>query len=212
MNSYDINYLNDAMNCLGEACEYAATVCGIRLDMFMDIFVTGQYAERFGKGEPKIVSGMSGTELARKVLEDAGVDITYAEPLRSFADPAGEFWFGWFFAYLQWYSGKSFKYLLKRISVEKFTELALTLNTGTREWQLAAFDGIREELAGKSPLQQYRKECGFSQKVLSEKTGVNLRTLQQYETGAKDLKKAAAVTLKALADRLGCNIEDLLEE
>ena len=212
MNSYDENYLNDAMRSLGEACEYAAKTCGLGLNQFMELFVTGEYAERFGKGEPAIISGMSGTELAREILKASGYDMDFPEAVRDFDDPPDEFWFGWFFAYLQWYLDRSFKYLLKRISIESFTELAVTLNTGTKEWQIAAFEGIKEELAGKPPIHAYRKECRMSQRVLSERTGVNLRTLQQYETGAKDMKKAAGVTLKALADRLGCSIEDLLED
>ena len=36
-------------------------------------------------------------------------------------------------------------------------------------------------------LQHLRKLAGLTQKQLSELSGVNLRTLQQYETGAKDI-------------------------
>ena len=212
MNPYDINYLNDAMRSLGEACEYAAKSCGMSLDLFMELFTAGEYAQRFGKGEPAIVSGMSGTELAESILKASGYDMEFPDAVRKLDDPPEEFWFGWFFAYFQWYANRSFKYLLRRISIESFTQLAVTLNTGTKEWQLAAFEGIKEELKGKTPLHIYRRECRMSQRVLAERTGVNLRTLQQYETGAKDLKKAAGTTLKALADRLGCSIEDLLED
>ena len=60
-------------------------------------------------------------------------------------------------------------------------------------------------------LQAQRKICGYSQRELAEKVGVNLRTLQQYEIRAKDINKAAASTLLALAKALGCQIEDLLE-
>jgi transcriptional regulator with XRE-family HTH domain len=60
-------------------------------------------------------------------------------------------------------------------------------------------------------LQTQRKISGYSQRELAQKVGVNLRTLQQYEIRAKDINKAAAVTLLALAKSLGCQIEDLLE-
>ena len=62
-----------------------------------------------------------------------------------------------------------------------------------------------------SRLQILRKNCGLSQKSLSEKSGVNLRTLQQYEIRAKDLNKAAVETLLALATVIGCSITDLME-
>ena len=52
-------------------------------------------------------------------------------------------------------------------------------------------------------LQELRKNIGYSQRELAEKSGVNLRTLQQYELKAKDINKAAT-TLLALSKTLGC--------
>lgn len=46
---------------------------------------------------------------------------------------------------------------------------------------------------------------------LSEKSGVTLRMIQQYENRSKDINRAAAETLSALSRVLGCNVEDLLE-
>ena len=40
---------------------------------------------------------------------------------------------------------------------------------------------------------------------------VNLRTLQQYEHGTKDINKASVSSVYALAKTLNCNVEDLLE-
>lgn len=60
-------------------------------------------------------------------------------------------------------------------------------------------------------LQEKRKKVGMTQKRLSEESGVNLRTLQQYETGAKDINKASANTLRALSKVLWCRMEDLME-
>jgi transcriptional regulator with XRE-family HTH domain len=47
--------------------------------------------------------------------------------------------------------------------------------------------------------------------MLARKSGINLRTLQQYESGAKDINKASVTTLKALADTLGVGMEELME-
>jgi DNA-binding XRE family transcriptional regulator len=60
-------------------------------------------------------------------------------------------------------------------------------------------------------LQEQRKKCGYSQRELADMSSVNLRTLQQYELGSKDINKAQAQTVMALANALGCKIEDLLE-
>ena len=60
-------------------------------------------------------------------------------------------------------------------------------------------------------LKQRRTEVGITQKELAEKTELNLRTLQHYEQGSKDLSMAAAITVLRIAKVLGCSIEDLIE-
>ena len=60
-------------------------------------------------------------------------------------------------------------------------------------------------------LQTVRKAIVLTQKELAEKSGVKLRMIQQYEQRAKDINKATASNLFALAQVLGCKAEDLLE-
>ena len=72
-------------------------------------------------------------------------------------------------------------------------------------------NSIIERKTTTTKLQELRKNIGYSQRELAEKSGVNLRTLQQYELKAKDINKAATTTLFALSKTLGCKIEDLLE-
>lgn len=60
-------------------------------------------------------------------------------------------------------------------------------------------------------LKAIRQNSGLSQSQLSDKSGVNLRTLQYYEQGYKDINNAQVITLFKLAQVLGVNIEDLLE-
>jgi len=60
-------------------------------------------------------------------------------------------------------------------------------------------------------LQALRKNSGYSQSELAARSGVNKRMIQQYEIGAKDINKAAGMTLLALARVLGCEVEELLE-
>ena len=50
----------------------------------------------------------------------------------------------------------------------------------------------------------------YSQKMLSQRSGVSLRMIQQYEQGAKDIRKASASGLLALAGTLHCDMEDLI--
>lgn len=60
-------------------------------------------------------------------------------------------------------------------------------------------------------LKTIREERGLSQGKLAEASGVNVRMIQHYEQGAKDINAAAALTVYRLAQALDCKVEDLLE-
>ena len=62
-----------------------------------------------------------------------------------------------------------------------------------------------------SNLKKIREEKKITQAKLSEISGVNLQMIQKYEMGVRDINKAQGITLYALAQVLGCEIEDLLE-
>ena len=85
------------------------------------------------------------------------------------------------------------------------------LHEASEEKCADTMDRITERRSGVSRLQHQRKRCGYSQKELAERSGVNLRTLQQYELKAKDINKASVRTVRSLANVLGCRVEALLE-
>ena len=57
-----------------------------------------------------------------------------------------------------------------------------------------------------------RKEKGYTQKRLAKESNVNLKTIQSYENGFKNINKASGEILYKLAVTLRVPIEDLLEE
>lgn len=61
-------------------------------------------------------------------------------------------------------------------------------------------------------LQAKRKERGLSQSQLAAASGVNLRTLQKYEIGEKDLNGAKLSTLLRLCIALECRLIDILND
>ena len=61
-------------------------------------------------------------------------------------------------------------------------------------------------------LKRIRTEAGMSQSKLAEASGVNVRMIQHYEQGIKDINRAEGMRLYQLAQALGCTIEDLLEK
>lgn len=60
-------------------------------------------------------------------------------------------------------------------------------------------------------LKTIRREAGLSQSKLAEASGVNIRMIQYYEQGVKDINAAGALTVYKLAQALNCKVEDLLE-
>lgn len=61
-------------------------------------------------------------------------------------------------------------------------------------------------------LNRIRIERNISQAKLAERSGVNLRMIQYYEQGVKDINKASALTVYQIATALGVTVEDLLEK
>lgn len=64
----------------------------------------------------------------------------------------------------------------------------------------------------KTALEFYRQSKRYTQKMLSEKSGVNIRMIQHYEQGVKDINKAQADTVYKLAQALECTVEDLINK
>lgn len=60
-------------------------------------------------------------------------------------------------------------------------------------------------------LQRVRKAQGFTQRSLSEATGISLRTIQHWEQGSKDFNQAAAMTVYEVSQALGVDMLELLD-
>lgn len=208
--AYDEKYLEDAMKNLGEALDYAVNDCGISMDKFFELFIASGIATQFEKGVPKFVSGLSGTELVYEIINKSGAGIQLSLPITEY-DYSSAYWCGWIIAYYQWHTGRSFKDIFTNISAVELENLYPTLHEASEEKAVDTINKIIERKGYPTKLQLLRKNCGYSQRELAEKAGVNLRTLQQYELKAKDINKAASGTLLSLAKVLGCHIEDLFE-
>ena len=210
IHAYDNQYLDDAMKCLGEAMDYAANSCQMDMDSFLVLFIGTGYSQQFAAGVPRVVSGLSGTELVMDVLTKSGANMNFPAAQIDY-DYSAQYWCGWILAYYQWHTGRSFKEIQKYITMQEIEKLYPTLHEASEK---KFVDTVNRMILKSNPstrLQAQRKISGYSQRELAVKVGVNLRTLQQYEIRAKDINKAAGATLLALAKALGCRVEDLLE-
>ena len=210
MHAYNKQYLDDAMRNLGEAFDYVANACKMDMDEFLNLFIAGGIAKQFGAGAHKYVSGMSGVELAWKVLENSGKDMEMPDVEITY-ERTPEYWCGWILAYYQWYTGNDFKKIKQHISMDEIYGLYPTLHEASEEkfLDVMAKRISRDDLP--TQLQMLRRAIGYSQKMLADKSGVTLRMIQQYEQRAKDINKASGANLAALEQILGCRMEDLME-
>lgn len=208
--AYDEMYLEDAMENMGEMVDYAVNVYQMDIDEFWELFLSSGMADEFAKGVPKAVCGLSGIEMMHTVLNKVGIEEKEIQ-IQIEYERSREYWSGWILAYYQWLTGKRFQDIYKGINMKEIQRLYSTLHEASEDKFVEVADKILEKNSTVTKLQELRKKCGYSQSELANLSGVNKRMIQQYEIGAKDINKAAGVTLLALARVLGCEVEDLLE-
>lgn len=207
--AYDEIYLDDAMEALGGAVEYAVLFCNVDGQEFLDLFVASGVAEEFGRGNVRYISGMSGIELANHILEKCGKksgDVTELP----YIDYPPEYWVGWILAYYQWYSGKPFSAICRKISYETLDRLYGVLHEADPSKAVSVFDEIMKR-ESETNLARLRKAKGLSQSQLAKSADISVRSIQLYEQRKADINKAQHNHLKALAHVLGCTIDDILE-
>ena len=203
-------YLNDAMRAMGEMLDYAVHDCGCDGDLFFTQFLASGVAEQFERGNPKFVGGMSGVELAMEVVRKSGADMELPDAEAEY-DRSPEYWCGWIVAFYQWYTGVSFREMSQIVFMTEIRKMYPTLHEASELKFVDTVNGIARRKKLPTKLRMLRKACGYSQKELAERSGVNLRTLQEYDNRAMDINRATGGTLTALSKVLGCQVEDLLE-
>jgi DNA-binding transcriptional regulator YiaG len=209
--AYSELYLDDAMCSLGEMCSYAIDDCKLDTDIFYDVFLASTICAQFEKGNPKYITGKSGTELAREVWYQMTGERLLQEPSLC-VDRSPEYWAGWSLAYYQWYRNETFLNLSNHgMNLSKAISMYILHEADVTKF-VDAVDQIVELHSDHetSRLKRLRMYYGYTQKVLSEKSGVTLRMIQLYEQGQNDLAKAQAQVVRALAQTLNCKMEDLL--
>lgn len=207
--AYDEIYLDDAMETLGNAVEYATLFCHIGGQEFIDLFVASGIAEEFGRGNAKYISGMSGMELVQLILEKCGKKTVAFKEL-PYIDYPPEYWVGWILAYYQWYTGKSFSTICRKISYESMSNLYGVLHEADPSKAVDVFNDIMKN-SKETNLARIRKNRGLSQSQLAKKAEISVRSIQLYEQRQTDINKAQHNHLKALSKALGCTIDDFLE-
>ena len=211
IHAYREIYLSNAMSALGDAFDYAINTCNIPGDDFIKLFVVSSISKRMENGEPSLLSGKSGIEIAMEVvLETTGKQLETIPP--ESMERSVEYWIGWAVAYYQWYSARRYSDIFKVLTFNDLQKMYYTLH----EADITKFVDIAEEQIKEhfkdTNLKRICTAYGCTQAELAKLSGVSLRSIQMYEQRRKDINKASADTLYSIAKVLGCTIEDLIEK
>lgn len=208
--AYAEEYLDAAMNYLGDAFDYAVNVCKVSLGEFYDAFTASGFAQQFETGTPRIVLGLSGAELVREIFNK--IDGTIEAPvLEAPLDKSSEYWTGWILAYIQWKTGIPFEEITEYLPVENLRDLYPGLHEAPEDKAVDVFASIYQARKAPTKLYKFRKIKNYSQAKLAEKSGVSLRSLQMYEQRRKNINKASFESVYALSRALNVRPENLYE-
>lgn len=211
MSAYGIEYLDDAMRNLGEMTDYAVNACGMDLEDFWKLFLTTGYAEKFGEGVPRVVSGFSGTELAEEVLRKAGKKDELPEPQVEFTC-SREYWSGWILAYYQWYSEKKFKEIEAGLPVREVVEMYPALHEAPEDKFVEAADRIiRRKEQGKNALRRVRKMAwDIPKRIFQSNRGLRCGVFSSMNREKRRFKKHPQKPCVRLHGHWDAQMEDLL--
>ena len=213
MHAYDEQYLDDAMRNLGEAADYAVNACKMSLQKFFDLFVTTGFATQFGNGVPKIISGLSGTELIHEIVVKAGIEQELPEVQTEY-DCSPEYWCGWIVAYYQWSTGRTFKDIFQNVSAKEIEKLYPTLHEAHEDKFVDVVNSIIERKTTTTKLQELRKNIGYSQRELADKmqlVGIDIdkNAIQRIECGKRFVTD---IEIAAFSKVFDICLEELLKE
>ena len=200
--AYQEIYLSKAQAALGDAFDYTINACHIPGSDFVKLFTASSVSKRMENGEPALLAGKSGIEIAADVL----LETTGKHPETELQEHLGrsrEYWIGWAVCYYQWFSARSYSDIFNVLSYEDLANMYYTLHE--------ADEKIRDHFKDTN-LKRIRSSYGCTQAELAKRSGVTLRSIQMYEQRNKDINKASADALYRLSKVLGCSMESLLEK
>lgn len=208
---YSDIYFEDYINLLADAVDTFVYLYHKDIDEFIPLLIKSGLAFQLERLNSKYIVEYSGVELSKRMLEKQFED----DDLIYFSDydheKSEEYWAGWILAHLQYRSKIPFRILNRYIKLSEIKDLYYPYHEANEDKAVQLVMDIYHKKNKISNLQYMRKLIGISQSELARKANINLRTLQQYESRAKDINNASVSTVLAISKALHCPIEDLLE-
>ena len=236
--AYDEICLGRASDTLGRMLDFSVYSLHYDIESMLTLFIASGIAAQFERGDIRTIAGMSGVELSYEVLEKSGIAFERTQP-RYTKSLSPEYWCGHTLAHIQWETCLSFEQIMTSFSPKGFVSEyvknrfsfldSLPLDISEEERTAKISDFIRQftnetaagfissETSGNdsgtaedTPLKKMRIKNGLSQSGLAKTSGVPLRTIQQYEQRQKDIARARAEYLIALARAMDCDPSRLI--
>ena len=211
IHAYDKDYLYYAQNNLGNMFDFAINTCEYSLDVFLEMFRVSNVCKQFEEGNPSYLVGKTGCELARLVIFEVKEKEIQENDIM-YMDRSPEYWLGWSLAYYVWEKNCRFDYIFRVIRPENLIGMYDTLHEADISKFVIQIDNKLKEYYDKSMLARLRTYANLSQSMLAEKSGINIRIIQSYEQGMRDINKAQFSTIVKLAKALNCDPIELLEK
>ena len=112
--AYSELYIENAQKVFGHMLHYVVYDLGMKYDPYCRLFVQSGVADQFGRGNPRFVAGMSGTELADEVLRRVTGHGCDKEP-EPYTDRTDAWWTGYTLAWYQWWTSCDFRELFEQV-------------------------------------------------------------------------------------------------
>src|SRR5699024_10902597 len=211
IHAYDKVYLDKARTALGRMLDFAVYDLKYDISEFFDLFISSGVAERFETGDFSVIVGMSGVELAYKVLEQSGVERERVNPNYT-ASRSEEFWLGWALAYYQWETSLRFAEIVQYVPIKDMIALYMPYHEMDIRQFVDQVNAMYKAAKPETNLKLLRQKAGLSQRRLADLSGIPVRTIQQYDQRQKNINKAQVEYLVVLAKVLCCEVGDLIEK
>lgn len=209
--AYDQALLNKAQMSMAWMFHYAVYERKLELSEFYHMFLNSSISSKFETGDSSTIAGRSGVELTVLVLSENDIETKDVEQIY-LTSRTPEYWLGWALAYYQWKRNLRFKQITDVVEIDEILLMYKKYHEVDINHFVLEMDRRSENAFSESALKRLRAYAKLSQSELADKTGIPIRTIQQYEQRQKNINNAKAETVIQLAQVLYCEPKDLLEK
>ena len=211
MYAYDYDLFYKAQISCAWMFDYGVVGCGLELDDFYGRFIASDISRKFERGDSSVVAGMSGIEMAMRVISESDEGVRLPKPIYSI-NRSEEYWLGWVLSYYQWNRNMSFRKITEDVSIDSIALMYKKYHEMDIRQFADHLDIMRANAKTESSLKRLRMYAGLSQSELAQMTDISVRTIQAYEQRRKNINTASVDYLIRLARALHCDMEMLIEK